>query len=96
MGSVGKVEAIIQIEYIDTIHLFSKNFNYTFEGDKITVTYDGVADVFDFTDMPEGAAVVFFQAETILKYNPIVSAKRIDGILHLTLLNFVPRRDSNG
>lgn len=78
------------------IHLFSKNFNYTFEGDKITVTYDGVADVFDFTDMPEGAEIVFFQVETILEYNPIVSAKRAEGILYVTLLNFVPRRDLNG
>lgn len=86
----------MQIKYVNTIHLFSKNFNYTFEGDKIIVTYNRVADVFDFTDMPEGAEVVFFQVETILEYNPIVSAKRTDGILYVTLLNFVPRRDPNG
>ncbi|CAM3442613.1 hypothetical protein [Marinicrinis lubricantis] len=43
-------------------------------------------DIFDFADMPNG---ILDGVETTLKYNPIISAKRENGVLHLELLNFI-------
>ena len=58
---------------------------YTFEGEKVTAIYNGQVDVFDFTEMPDGVAE---NIETTLPLNPIISAKREEGILYLELLYF--------
>jgi hypothetical protein len=58
---------------------------YTFEGEKVIVNYSGQEDVFDFTEMPDGVAE---NIETTLSLNPIISAKREEGVLYLELLYF--------
>jgi hypothetical protein len=58
---------------------------YTFDGEKVIVNYNGQEDIFDFTEMPDGVAE---NIETTLPLNPIISAKREEGILYLELLYF--------
>lgn len=73
--------------------LYSPQFNdrstltYTFEGDKITATLDGVVEVFDFTGMPEGKADGI-EVE-FLPFNPIGEVERVNGVLKVVLLNFI-------
>jgi hypothetical protein len=60
---------------------------YQFSGEKITAaTVNGQSDVFDFSTLPDGKAE---EITTILSVNPIVSAKRVDGVLFVELLNFI-------
>lgn len=61
--------------------------NYTFDGNVITAELDGIVDVFDFSGMPDGEAT---EIETILPENPIRLARRIDGVLEVKLLKFIP------
>ena len=58
---------------------------YTFDGEKVIVNYNGQEDIFDFTEMPDGMAE---NIKTTLPLNPIISAKREEGILYLELLYF--------
>ena len=66
-----------------------KRFGFEFSGEMIVATFDGVSDTFDFTGLPDGE-VNYSMIETILAYSPIVSAKKVDGILSVELLNFIP------
>ena len=71
--------------------LFSPQVNdeiieYNFEREKITAIYKGESDTFDFSSFPDGKAE---NIETSLPVNPIVSAERIDGVLHVKLINFI-------
>lgn len=59
---------------------------YSFEGEKITATYKGITDVFDFTGMPNGIASAI---TTTLAINPIISAKRIDNVLSVEVINTI-------
>lgn len=74
--------------------LFSPQVNnqdviiYTFEGDKITATYNLEVDVFDFTGLPDGE-VSRHDIESTLPIQPVMRAFKEDGILHVELLNFV-------
>jgi hypothetical protein len=61
------------------------NLVYTFDGEKVIANFNGQVDVFDFTEMPDGKAE---NIETTLPLNPIISAKREEGILYLELLYF--------
>lgn len=63
---------------------------YTFEKDKVIAELDGKVDTFDFNGMPDGKADSI-ESDT-LGFSPIISAERVDNILHLVLLNFI---DSN-
>lgn len=58
---------------------------YEFEEELIRAYVDGEVDEFDFSLMPEGE---LDKVETVLKFNPIVSAKREDGELRIELLYF--------
>lgn len=75
--------------------LFSPQVNeekiiYCFEGEKITATFRGVTDVFDFSDMPDGKIDNPFEdIETTLDVNVIISAERVGGELKVELLNFI-------
>lgn len=60
---------------------------YVFEGDKITATYNGESDLFDFTAMPNGIANAI---TSNLAINPIISAKRINNVLYVELMNLIP------
>lgn len=59
---------------------------YTFGQDVITAELDGVTDTFDFSQMPDGEAV---DIETTLPVNPILLARRVDGVLEVVLLHWI-------
>lgn len=63
-----------------------KKIEYKFEGEKVIATIDNMSDTFNFSSMPDG---IMYEVETILDINPIISAKRADGILYVELLNFI-------
>lgn len=75
------------IKYEKVLHVNNHVFTYVIENEKITASYEGESDVFDFTDMPDGIAT-FLDVETDLAYNPIVTAVRDNGILTVTLIAF--------
>lgn len=56
---------------------------YSFEDEKITAYYDGQSDIFDFKVFSNGVAE---NIESSLSLNPVVSAKREDGILYVALM----------
>lgn len=65
----------------------TRRISYTFNGEVVTATLDsGESDTFDFTNLPDGRAEGI---TTTLPSNPIVSAERIAGELHLELLSLI-------
>ena len=58
---------------------------YKFNNEVITATLDGETDTFDFSTLPDGVAE---EVESTLPINPVVSAKRENGVLEVTLLKF--------
>lgn len=72
-----------------------KRFVYTFDNEVIRVKdAKGESDTFDFSGFPDGELVVRddegnLQIDTIFETCPILSAKRISGILYVELVNFV-------
>ena len=65
-----------------------KRFDFGFSGESITATFDGETDNFDFSGLPDGE-VDFSTVVTTLSYNPIIIARRVDGVLSVELLNFI-------
>ena len=65
-----------------------KKVKYAFNGYEITVTLDGAADTFDFSEFPDGELEAG-EIETTLSVNPVISAKRENGQLFVELLNFI-------
>ena len=65
-----------------------KRFEFEFSGEVIVATFDGIEDTFDFTGFPDGE-VEYSMIETVLEYNPILKATKVDGILSVELLNFI-------
>ena len=63
-----------------------QQIRYTFDNDVIVVEIDGQTDVFDFSEMPDGMAT---NIETTLPINPILSARRVGGVLEVVLLNWI-------
>jgi len=61
--------------------------SYQFVGETITATLDGQSDVFDFSGLPDGELDVS-ALETTLDICPIISARRVNGQLEVTLLKF--------
>lgn len=75
-------------------HVSGERIRYSFMRETITVRYRGEMDTFDFTDMPDGELTLYDNEgndliETSLEINPILSAKRVDGVLYVELLNFI-------
>ena len=68
-----------------------RSITYTFDGDRITATLDGVSDVFDFTSLPDGEAAEIIST---LDPCPVLSAKRVNGELQVALLRTIPARPS--
>lgn len=63
------------------------NLTYQFDGDKITATFNGQTDVFDFTSVPQGQVS---SITSTLPINPVLSAQRdSNNVLHVKLLNFI-------
>lgn len=63
-----------------------QRIHYTFGDDVITAEIGGQTDTFDFSEMPDGEAV---DIETTLPVNPIISARKTNGVLEVILLNFI-------
>lgn len=70
------------------VMLEDQRFDFVFSGESITATFDGETDTFDFSGLPDGE-VDFSKIETTLPYNPILIARRVDGVLSVELLNFI-------
>ena|SRR5690625_2215757 len=69
------------------------SLTYRFDGDIITVYYDSQFDTFDFTGLPDGKLQLEDEdgnslIETSLPINPIKSAHKKDGVLHIELLYY--------
>ena len=62
---------------------------YSFCGEAVTARIGDTEDIFDFTSLPDGELNMEEPIETILPVCPVISAKRINGILHLELLNWI-------
>jgi hypothetical protein len=65
--------------------------SYTFSGESVTATIDGVSDTFDLSALPEGAELT--AVETELPANPLVSARRGGGVLEVVLLRWYDDED---
>lgn len=61
--------------------------NYMFSNEVITAEYKGVTDTFDLSIFPEGAE--FQGMDTTLEIDVLVSVKRENGELYVTLLNSI-------
>ena len=70
------------------VMLEDQRFDFVFSGESITATFDGETDTFDFSGLPDGE-VDFSKIETMLPINPILIARRVDGVLSVELLNFI-------
>ena len=64
---------------------------YSFCGEMVTARIDEIEDTFDFSNLPDGELDrrEDTQIKTILPVCPVISAKRVGGILHLELLNWL-------
>lgn len=66
-----------------------RKIEYGFNGETLTVKIGDTEDVFDLSSLPDGELDRGREIESTLPVNPIISAKRVDGILHLELLNWI-------
>lgn len=68
-----------------------RQIEYSLNGETVTARIGTVKDTFDFSGLPDGELDrrEDTQIKTILPVCPIISAKRINGILHLELLNWI-------
>jgi len=67
---------------------------YSFNGEAVAARIGEAEDTFDFSALPDGELDRLDEEkriETLLPVCPIVSAKRVDGTLHLKLLNWIGR-----
>lgn len=80
---------VLQINDFDTL-------DYQFNGDIITVTYNGEVDTFDFTNMPDGKATSYDRHNTGIistlpdNIQPVIDAVKENGVLQVRLLKFIP------
>ena len=62
---------------------------YSFCGEIVTARIGEAENTFDFSALPDGELNIEESIETTLPVCPVISAKRINGILHLELLNWI-------
>lgn len=67
-----------------------EHISYTLDYQRVSASYKGVTDVFDFTDVPDGELVLIDEQgndliETSLEYMPFIEAKKTEGVLHIAL-----------
>jgi len=62
---------------------------YSFCGEIVTAKIGKAENTFDFSALPDGELNIEESIETTLPVCPVISAKRINGILHLELLNWI-------
>ena len=76
----------MQIRYIPQRN--DNTLEYQFDGEVITVTYNGETDTFDFSILEEGDKADAQNIETTLPVNPIISARRENGEVKVELLKY--------
>ena len=81
------VEVMIKIYFV--LQRSDNQIEYSFCGETVTARIGNVEDVFDFSTLPDGELHMEEPIETTLPVCPIISANRVDGILHLELLNWL-------
>lgn len=62
---------------------------YSFCGETVTARIGEAENTFDFSALPDGELNIEESIETTLPVCPIISAKRMDGLLYLELLNWI-------
>lgn len=67
-------------------HNPSHKIAYTFGRDSFVAEMEGVVDTFDFSKVSE---LDPRQIKTTLPLNPVVQIERVNGELHLTLINYL-------
>lgn len=78
--------------YLSPVENDKEKIDYQFFGEKIRATIGNQFDIFDFSKFKDGHAS---NIETILPYNVIHRAERINGELFVTLLNFIKENATN-
>ena len=64
-----------------------QKITYSFENETIQVTFGEIVETFDFEGLPDGKAEKI--TPEALPFNPIIEAERVEGVLHIKLLNYV-------
>jgi hypothetical protein len=67
---------------------------YEFMDEKIIANLNGEIDTFDFTDFPDGEVSVGGREESVtttLPICPLIRATKENGVLSVTLLNFISK-----
>lgn len=80
---------MIKVYFGPQVALPGEQIEYSFNGETLTVKIGDTEDVFDLSSLPDGELNMEEEIETTLPVNPIISAKRVDGILYLELLNWI-------
>jgi hypothetical protein len=65
------------------------SLTYSFENETITVALNGITDIFDFSVFSDDGELDVPTIETVLEVQPILSAKRENGVLSVVLLSFI-------
>ena len=79
----------IMIKVYCSPQVSERQIEYFFNGEAATAKIGDVEDTFDFSGLPDGELNMEELIETTLPVCPIISAKRVDGVLHLELLNWI-------
>ena len=83
----------MKIKYSPQVN--EEQIRYEFDGDVITATICNFTDTFDFSEFPDGELKKYDEEtgeeliKTNLPINPIISAKRENGVLSVVLLNWI-------
>ncbi len=74
------------INLIETPQRADIQAEYIVDNDVLTVTIDGISEMFDFTGLGEGIAEEIMVE--VLPINPIISAEKIGDVINLTVIRF--------
>lgn len=76
----------MKVLYSPQIRDDSDKYKITISGEAITIQYHDKTETFDFTGMPNGIGEV---ESEVFDFEPIISAKRVNGVLWVEILNFI-------
>jgi hypothetical protein len=82
---------LMQVFYSPQLNL-TDTLTYEFIGEKVIANLNGETDEFDFTDFPDGEVSVGGREDNItttLPICPLIRAKKENGVLYVTLLNYI-------
>lgn len=85
MDGYGKVEIEMIIKEMPQRSDFY-TMSYEINNDILEITINGTSEVFDFTGLPDGV-IDSLEIES-LSINPIIEAKKEDGILTVSMIRF--------